>query len=377
MKRFGVFDIILAVLIAAGIAANVFVYGFYDKDGSDGMPSVSGSPAPTAADNTPAQSVTERPANTSSPASVPQEPVVNTFVFRINSPNVTVNGRAAAIDEMGSAPYSQDGVSMLPLRATYETLGGSVAYDADTQVITAAFRDTSLNVKTGETGAEINGTPVTLASAPAAINGTTYVPTRAIADALGAELFWDGETQSITLVIPSESVIDASSLLPAVSQTSTDHTPSGDPTAADFAWYTDGGREMGMPLDAVPITETDMQEIMGAWKMFVWIDPDHIAYSDSSYILAKVSIDEIGGSVTMAVQELQMVDEDGTVQDLSGFGPERYTGGYLMNRKGIYAGESWHRYYVTDFYAAGGKQYGIGTLEVQSGEPCYVALVRP
>jgi len=250
MKKFGVVDIVLIVLIVAGIAANVFVYGFYNKDGSGGGPDASGRPvvttesrpgagnspatggntptpgagnSPTPSGNTPTPGAgnsptpsgnTPTPGVGNSPTPEPQEAVVNTLVFRINSPNVTVNGQVTAIDELGSAPYSQDGVSMLPLRAIYEILGGAIEYDAGTRYITATFLDTSLKVKTGETGAEVNGRFATLPVAPVAKDGTTYVPARSVTDALRAELSWDGETQSITLMIPSESVINAAALHP-------------------------------------------------------------------------------------------------------------------------------------------------------------------
>ena len=132
----------------------------------------------------------------------PDSGEINTLVFRLGSHNFTVNGRETAIDGQGSAPYNQDGVSMLPLRAVYELLGGTVTYDADTKTVTAVYLDTSLKIRTGETDAEIGGANVTLPAAPALKDGTTYVPARAVATALGAELSWDGDTQSVTLVIP-------------------------------------------------------------------------------------------------------------------------------------------------------------------------------
>jgi len=240
MKKFGVVDVVLAVLVVVGITANIYVYGFYNKSASDVRPEAPGEPAVTAQtpsdtaknpgkdENTPASGATEPPAPEPSepeppapkpPASEPSEPapsesVVNTLVYLLGSPNVTVNGHEAAIDMLGSAPYFQDGVSMLPLRATYEMLGGSIELDSNTGYVSAVFLDTSLKVKAGETGAEINGAFAALPFAPVAKNGATYVPARSIADALGAETIWDGDAQTITLKIPSETLINASSLLP-------------------------------------------------------------------------------------------------------------------------------------------------------------------
>jgi len=241
MKKIGVLDIVLVILVVVGIAANIYAYGFYNKD-ADGS-EASGRPAGTAQtpsdaakspakdEDTPALSATEPPApnesapgesapNESAPGEsaptepAPGEPVVNTLVYTLGSPNVTVNGQEAAIDSLGSAPLIQDGASMLPLRATYEILGGSIELDSNTGYVSAVFLDTTLMIKTGETDAEINGVVTALSVAPVAKNRTTYVPARSIADALGAELIWDGAARTITLEIPSETLIDVSSLLP-------------------------------------------------------------------------------------------------------------------------------------------------------------------
>jgi len=175
-RKFGFFDGLLAILVAAAVLVNVNAYG------TDGSP------------------INEF-WNGIGGAKARQTSGVNTLVFRIDNPNVAVNGREAAIDGFGSAPFIQDGVSLLPLKAIYGILGGSVGYDAGTGYVTAEFLNTLLEVKSGETSAEINGKPVTLNIAPVVKNGETYVPARTVADALGAELSWDGDTQSITLSV--------------------------------------------------------------------------------------------------------------------------------------------------------------------------------
>lgn len=48
---------------------------------------------------------------------------------------------------------------------------------------------------------DANGEPVE----PFAINGTTYLPVRAISSALGLEVGWDSETSSVTLDTPETS----------------------------------------------------------------------------------------------------------------------------------------------------------------------------
>lgn len=276
MKKFGVFDVVLAVLVVIGIAANIYVYGFFIKAGKGGEPESSGvraasSEPPSAAADSPAQ------------------------------------GGGARAD----ATAGQSGGAASPASPEQESAASATESSPDTAQ----------------------------ASSPGAAVDTPQPAT--------------GDSQS-----------------PA------SYAPSGAPTAADFAWYMDGAaRTAGLPQGASRIT--DMSDIMGDWKLLIWIDPDHLVEYESAFILATAAIDEIGGSVSMLVHSLLMVDEDGSVQDLSRFDAELFTGGYLQDGGGISVGESRNRFIIADFYTKDGAQYGIGVNEVQSGEPCYVALVRP
>ena len=393
MRKFGVFEAVLTVLIVAGIAANVFVYGFYNKDGSGDKPDTSGKPAATAespginsspapTENAPAQSVKERPANTAAPEA--REAVVNTLVFRLNSPNVTVNGREAAIDGFGSAPYSHNDTSMLPLRAVYEILGGSIGYDANTQYITATFLDTSMKVKVGETGAEINGAFATLNTAPVSESGTAYVPARAVADALGAELSWDGESQKITLVIPSESVVNVSSPLPAAASAQIPQNSLNDykgyadgetASIGDFFWYTEDVKWDGLPKGRTSITE--FSAISGYWKAYT---EDAHVMSDEEFMKwfnAEISGDAGKVKFTYHTKNFTGFDAGNTI-DISSWDGENYDGRFSNGQ--LIVGDVTSmgaEITIKDFYSLNSKQYAVGEINYISGEKEYIALVRP
>ena len=176
-RKFGFFDGLLMLLIVAGVLANVYAYEAEGSSIGEFWNGITGSAA----------------------AKISAK---NTLVFRINNPNVIVNGRDVKIDDFGSAPFIQDGVSLLPLEAAYELIGGSVDYDAGTGYATAKFLNILLKVKAGETVAEINGKSVTQSVAPVIRDGVIYAPARTVAEALGAEFSWDGDTQSLTMTIP-------------------------------------------------------------------------------------------------------------------------------------------------------------------------------
>ncbi len=67
---------------------------------------------------------------------------------------------------------------------------------------TFAQETKTIKLVVDSTTAEVNGEEVTLDVPPTVINGRTLVPLRFIAESFGAEVGWDGETRTITLVAP-------------------------------------------------------------------------------------------------------------------------------------------------------------------------------
>jgi len=101
-------------------------------------------------------------------------------------------------------PVMENGRVLVPFRAIGEALGGKVNWDAATQTITLTLRETTVKLKIGDKKAYVNEKEVTL-DVPAQIkNGRTFVPLRFVAEALGAEVKWDGVTRTIAISSPSE-----------------------------------------------------------------------------------------------------------------------------------------------------------------------------
>lgn len=98
-------------------------------------------------------------------------------------------------------PYIENGTTMVPMRKIFEKLGSEVNYEAQTKTITAQKGSTIIELVTNSNIAKINGRQVTLAVPIENKNGTTMVPLRFIAEALGAEVNWDGDTKVITITL--------------------------------------------------------------------------------------------------------------------------------------------------------------------------------
>ncbi|MDF2922877.1 MAG: hypothetical protein K0R57_1791 [Paenibacillaceae bacterium] len=109
---------------------------------------------------------------------------------------VVVNGNPLQLD----APPLLDGETLLvPLRNIAEALGAAVAYDGDTQTVTAVKDQWSVQLRLGSREAAKNGSPVALAAAPLLSGEVTMVPLRFIGEAFGAVVKWEEGNRRIAI----------------------------------------------------------------------------------------------------------------------------------------------------------------------------------
>ncbi|MBS3986048.1 MAG: hypothetical protein KGZ66_10675 [Selenomonadales bacterium] len=89
-------------------------------------------------------------------------------------------------------PVIEQGRALVPMRAIFEALGATVHWDEATRTVTAYRRESAIVLVIGSRTAWVNGPSRTLDVAPGIVNGRTLVPLRFVAEALGAEVTWDG-----------------------------------------------------------------------------------------------------------------------------------------------------------------------------------------
>jgi len=77
--------------------------------------------------------------NTSNPSSESNVSTQTTIVLQIGNPNITVNGKERPIDEQGSKPIIKNGRTLVPIRAIVEALGGTIEWDGTEQKVTIAL----------------------------------------------------------------------------------------------------------------------------------------------------------------------------------------------------------------------------------------------
>ena len=97
--------------------------------------------------------------------------------------------------------------TLVPLRAIFEALGATVTWDGETQTVTAEKGGTTIKLTIGEYGFYKNGSAISLDVPGMIVNDRTLVPVRAVSEAFDCTVDWDGDTQTVTIQTNTEQEI--------------------------------------------------------------------------------------------------------------------------------------------------------------------------
>ena len=134
---------------------------------------------------------------------------LTTLRLQIGSQDLTVERggvrRAVRLDAVPEIPTGT-ARTFLPIRPVVEALGGQIFWNAEERQVTIQSNNREIVLWIGNPIAELNGvrTPIDQQeiSAYIAPPGRTMLPLRFIAEALGAEVLWDGDIRTITITYP-------------------------------------------------------------------------------------------------------------------------------------------------------------------------------
>ncbi|QGG48966.1 copper amine oxidase N-terminal domain-containing protein [Heliorestis convoluta] len=97
------------------------------------------------------------------------------------------------------SPIIEHGRTLVPLRAIFEALGAEVTWNGETRTVTGTKDDIVINLQIENTIAIVNNQEVSLDVPAMIMNGRTLVPLRFIAESLGAEVSWDGKNRVVLI----------------------------------------------------------------------------------------------------------------------------------------------------------------------------------
>lgn len=89
--------------------------------------------------------------------------------------------------------------TMVPMRAIFEKLGAQVAWDGATQTATGTKDFTEVSVSIGNSNIQRNNSTISFDVPSFVINGRTLVPVRAIAESFDCRVDWDGATRTVLI----------------------------------------------------------------------------------------------------------------------------------------------------------------------------------
>ena len=120
-----------------------------------------------------------------------------TAVESVFAINVIVN--SSYLDFPDQEPVIENGTTLIPIRAVAEALGFVVTWDGESKKATLAKDYYSIELTIGSTVAKTSNGEKTLSAAPKIINGRTMVPLRFIAEEIGLTVLWNDEYKRVII----------------------------------------------------------------------------------------------------------------------------------------------------------------------------------
>lgn len=93
-------------------------------------------------------------------------------------------------------PVIEDGSTLVPMRFLFEQMGADVEWNGETQTATATLDTTAVTFAIDDTNAEVNNTPATMDVPARLINGKTMVPLRFLSENMDYTVDWDAESRT-------------------------------------------------------------------------------------------------------------------------------------------------------------------------------------
>lgn len=132
-----------------------------------------------------------------------EDVMTGSVVLKLMQPEAFVFGNQTVVDPDNKevSPVLEDDRTLVPVRFITESFGETVGWDAETAKVTLENGENHVELLVGQTEMTVNGQTVALDVPAKIVRGRTMLPLRAVAEALGKNVYWD---ESGLIVLSSE-----------------------------------------------------------------------------------------------------------------------------------------------------------------------------
>lgn len=120
--------------------------------------------------------------------------------YKLNNDNITVILNGQELT-FDQPPIIKDDRTLVPLRAIFEAMGAAVDWNGNTQTVTSTKGSTTISMTIGSNIMLKNSVEIYLDVPAQLVGDYTMVPVRAVAEAFGADVNWEESTRTIYIDI--------------------------------------------------------------------------------------------------------------------------------------------------------------------------------
>lgn len=114
---------------------------------------------------------------------------------------VMIDGQV--VDFPDAKPFiNQDSRTLCPIRFIAENLGADITWNGETRTVLITKESTEILLSIGDNKALVNGTEKTFDTVPQIFEDRTYVPLRFISEAFNMDVNWDNQTKTVLISTP-------------------------------------------------------------------------------------------------------------------------------------------------------------------------------
>ena len=122
-------------------------------------------------------------------------------------PGIVIDGTPVQFSSgMGEPFVDENNRTQVPLRVTMEAMGAKVDWDAEVRTAVVSKGSVTVRVPIGAEFVWVNGEKKNNDTAAVIVNSRTYLPIRIVAEALGADVAWDGASKTVKITTHGDPV---------------------------------------------------------------------------------------------------------------------------------------------------------------------------